>query len=58
MILNVKIFLNPRPEDFDKEEETNYIEVVMEQSLNLICHKDPMEVVLIGLVTDCECYNP
>ena len=29
MTLNVKIFLNLRLEDFDEEEETNYIEVVM-----------------------------
>ena len=29
MTLNVKIFLNLRLEDFDEEDETNYIEVVM-----------------------------
>ena len=48
----------PRPEDFNDDEETNCIEVVTEQCLDLICHKDPVEAALIGLVTDYESYTP
>ena len=36
MTLNIKIFSNSRLEDFGEEEETNCIEVVTEQSLDLI----------------------
>ena len=55
--LNVKIFSNSRLEDFDETEETNCIEVVTEQSLDLICHKDPVEAALISLVMGNECYT-
>ena len=56
--LNVKIFSNPIPEDFDEEEEASCIEVVTEQSLDLICHKDPVEAALISSVTNHGCYTP
>ena len=39
MTLNVKIFSNPRLEDFDEEEEASCIEVVIEHNLDLICQK-------------------
>ena len=55
--LNVKIFSNPRPEEVE-EEETNSIEVVTEQGLDLMCRNDPVEAALIGPVTDSDCYTP
>ena len=58
MILNVKIFSNPRLEDFDEEEEASCIEVVTEYSLDLICQKDPMESALISLVMNNGYYTP
>ena len=58
MTLNVKIFSNSRPEDFDEEEEASCIEVVTESSLNLICKKDPIESVLTRSVIDGGCYTP
>ena len=56
--LNVKILSNLRLEDFDEEEEVSCIEVVTEQSLDLIFQKDPVESALISLLTNQGCYTP
>ena len=58
MTLNVKIFLNPRLEDFDEKEEASCIEVVTKQSLDLIYQKDPIEFALISVVINHEYYTP
>ena len=57
MTLNVKIFSNPRLEEVE-DEETNSIEVVEEQGLDLMCRDDPVEAALIGPVTDGDYYSP
>ena len=58
MTLNVKIFSNPRLEDFEENEEINCINVVTQQSLNLLCQKDFVESVLISSIIDYKCYTP
>ena len=57
MTLNVKIFSNLRPEEVE-EKDTNSMEVVTEQGLDLICRKDPVEAALISPVTDSDYYTP
>ena len=57
MTLNIKIFSNMRLEDFDEKEEASCIKVVIKQSLELICQKDPVEFALNSSVIDCGCYN-
>ena len=56
MTLNVKIFSNPRPEEV-KDEETNSIEVVAKQGLDLMCCNDLVEATLIGPLTNSDCYT-
>ena len=46
MTLNVKIFSNPRPEEYDDEEEIHYIDTVIEDEVDLVDFKDPLEVVM------------
>ena len=58
MTLYVNIFSNVKLEEFKDKEETNCVEVVSQESLNLSCYRDPIESVIISSFTELQGYTP